>query len=122
MMFTWARFAGNCYECSTRGDARFSALRATLQDGRTIEEAYQLDVKGYRIHSNNWRDGKGKKSLREVNLWHEYKLLWWQWAFENIAEIQDLRRKAHGKVLTDMFASSDISQARALAIILNATC
>ena len=32
---------------------------------------------------------------------------------------QDLREKAKGKVLTDKFASTDISQARALAEILN---
>jgi len=33
---------------SDSGGRIYSALYATLKDGRTIEEAYQLDVKGYR--------------------------------------------------------------------------
>lgn len=39
----------NFYEVSSKGDKRFSAFYARLKDGRTIEEAYQLDVKGYRV-------------------------------------------------------------------------
>lgn len=118
-MFKYARYDNNGYELSTRGDKRFSALVARLADGRTIEEAYQLDVKGYRTLGNDWRLGKGKKPLHPVNLWSEYLALWKQWAIENPRLIEDLRLKAEGKVLTDMFASSPISQARALAMILN---
>lgn len=59
----YARISDNGYECSTKGDSRFSALKCRLKDGRTIEEAYQLDIKGYRIISNEWKAGKGKSPL-----------------------------------------------------------
>jgi len=121
-MKTWARFDKNGYELSTAGDKRFSALVAKLPDGRTIEEAYQLDVKGYRKFGNNWRLGKGKPPLwthQSKNLWDEYLELWTIWAAANPALIADLRLKSEGLVLTDKFASTPVSQARALAIILN---
>lgn len=92
---------------------------ARLRDGRTIEEAYQLDVKGYRRFSDRWQVGKGKRPLVDVDLWAEYLLLWERWADENPGLLEDLRVKAVDKILTDRFASTDISQARALAIILN---
>ena len=120
--FTWARRAENSYEVSSKGDTRFSALNAKLKDGRTIEEAYQLDVKGYRAQGNNWRLGKGKAPLKPMSKeesWQAYKNLWRQFLEENPTLKQDLRSKASGKVLTDMFASTDISQARALAELLN---
>lgn len=119
--WTYARRDPNGYELSTEGDGRFSALTAKLKDGRTIEEAYQLDVKGYRAKGNYWKLGKGKPSLRDVNLWDEYLGLWRQWANENPALIEDLRKKAKGKVLTDKFSNTPISQARALAQILEET-
>lgn len=59
----WARFSPNGYECSSAGDTRFSALFAKLPDGRTIEEAYQLDIKGYRAITDNWKEAKGKPPL-----------------------------------------------------------
>ena len=117
---TWARAAENGYEVSTAGDKRFSALNARLKDGRTIEEAYQLDVKGFRKYSNDWRIGKGKRPLdRSIDRYAEYKKLWQQWAAENPGYISELRKRSEGKVLTDKFASTDVSQARALAEILN---
>ena len=184
-MFTYARTANNSYEVSSQGDTRFSALNAKLKDGRTIEEAYQLDVKGYRTYkigdevklpsgtnydldegvpqpttakvskldksdsssvyieidgneyserkrdiypvkpsSQSWKDGKGKKPLHgysEEDNYFFYKELWSQWAKENPSLLEDLRQKAQGKVLTDKFASTPVSQARALADILNET-
>lgn len=119
---SWARKADNSYEVSSKGDTRFSALNAKLKDGRTIEEAYQLDVKGYRAQGDNWRLGKGKApltSMTKEQTWQAYKNLWRQFLQENPDLEQDLREKASGKVLTDMFASTDVSQARALAEILN---
>lgn len=118
----WARFADGGYEVSSRGDRRFSALYARLGDGRTIEQAYQLDVKGYRrIGATDWRAGKGRPPLGPMTpdaLWEAYLALWQQWARENPASIADLRRRSVGRVLTDRFASTPISQARALAAIL----
>jgi hypothetical protein len=119
-MWTYARFAKNGYELSSHGDRRFSALNARLADGRTIEEAYQLDVKGYRSLGNDWRLGKGKPPLNPRDMYPEYRALWVKWACENPSLIRDLARLAAGKTLTDKFASTPVSQARALADILNA--
>ncbi len=122
-IYNHARFAPKGlegYEVSSQGDKRFSALFARLKDGRTIEEAYQLDIKGYRAHSSDWRKGKGKPALDPaVDLWSEYKKLWQTWAKENPSLMTELALAARGKCLTDKFASSPISQARALAEILN---
>lgn len=117
--FAPAGLAG--YEVSSQGDKRFSALYAKLRDGRSIEEAYQLDIKGYRAYGSDWRAGKGKPALNPVaDLWTEYKALWQTWARENPLAMADLADKAKGQCLTDRFASSPISQARALAEIMNA--
>ena len=111
------------YEVSSVGDRRFSALFARLRDGRTIEEAYQLDVKGYRCRSNDWRAGKGRAALTPgVDLYAAYLDLWRQWARENPELIEDLRRRSVGMVLTDRFARIEgISQAAALKTILQET-
>lgn len=123
---TWryARFAPGGYEVSSQGDRRFSALDARLKDGRTIEEAYQLDVKGYRAKSNDWRSGKGKPPINgktDEQIWEEYKGLWRKFLTENPNLESDLRVKAAGKTLTDKFASTPVSQARALAELLTET-
>lgn len=118
----WARFYTGGYECSSAGDRRFSALSARLRDGRTIEEAYQLDIKGYRKYGNNWRLGKGKlpiNGLTYEDLWPAYLGLWRQWASENPEIIDELQRLSQGRPLTDRFATTSISQARALAQILS---
>ena len=121
-MFTYSRYpktGKNNYEVSSKGDKRFSALYATLQDGRTIEEAYQLDVKGYRKLGNNWKLGKGKKPLDvSIDTWKEYKNLWKIYLNENPDLVTELRELGETN-FTDMFASTPISQARALAELLN---
>lgn len=119
---TWSRASDNGYEVSTKGDKRFSALQAKLNDGRTIEEAYQLDIKGYRSQGNDWRLGKGKAPkipMSKEQLYGQYKALWLRWSNENPALLQELGEKAKGKTLTDMFATTDINQARALSELVN---
>jgi len=126
-MFQWSRRVENgCphYEVSTKGDKRFSSLVATLSDGRTIEEAYQLDVKGYREISPEWRSAKGKPPLTYLDkeeLWLEYKKLWKQFFVENPHLLQCIREEAKNKTITDMFATSTINQAHAICDILNET-
>ncbi len=120
MGFVWKRYGG--YEVSSKGDKRFSAFYARLKDGRTIEEAYQLDVKGYRIYGNSPMLGKGKPPLdKSKDLWSEYLALWQTWAEENPALIQDLRDKVikHYGILSDKFATTSVNQAHALSVILN---
>jgi hypothetical protein len=119
VMYSWSKTRG--YEVSSRGDKRFSAFFARLSDGRSIEEHYQCDVKGYDPGGHNWRLGKGKKPLRDVDLWQEYLSLWKRWAALNpllIAELRDLAR-LRGYMLCDRFATTSVNQARALATILN---
>ena len=116
----WARKGG--YECSSKGDVRFSAFFARMPDGRTIEEHYQCDVKGYQPGGRNWRLGKGKPPLdKSKDMWKAYLNLWITWAMHNEELVLELARKVEQSnyTLTDMFASTPVNQARALAEILN---
>lgn len=122
MIFTWTRYGG--YECSSRGDRRFSAFFALMPDGRAIEEHYQCDVKGYDPGGKNWRLGKGKPTLRgqsREELWQAYLGLWRTYCEANPGLLDELARKCApaGWVLSDTFASSSINQAHALATLLN---
>lgn len=137
-VFTWADKSNNSYEVSTKGDKRFSALNATFKpgtvidgvdvSGKTIEDVYQSVIK---------KSGKGQAPAKDSKLYNEslktkedredfsytegYLPLWQEWARQNPELIEELREKAKGKVLTDMFANTRVSQARALADILNST-
>ena len=116
----WFRFHPHGYEVSSQGDTLYSALFARLADGRTIEEAYQLDVKGYRQVSADWRVGKGGPPLlnkTRAELWAEYLQLWRLWSTENPGKIEELCAKANKNILTDKFAKSEINQAHALAVL-----
>lgn len=118
----WARYAENGYECSSKGDKRFSALFAILIDGRTIEEAYQLDVKGYRAFSDDWRVGKGKQPVfvkSKAQLWEEYLGLWRRWAGDNPELFAEIKEIAKTRVLTDQFAKTPINQAHALSDLID---
>ena len=132
----WSRAAENSYEVSTQGDSRFSALRAKFKPGTiidgvdvggmTIEDVYQSIIK---------KSGKGRAPSTESKLYKPelktkaeqedfsyregYLPLWQEWARQNPELIEELREKSAGKVLTDKFASTRVSQARALAEILN---
>lgn len=121
-MAEWARYSANGYECSSHGDKRFSALFAVLPDGRTIEEAYQLDVKGYREISDDWRTGKGKTALNgksKTQLFNEYVQLWRTWVVANPEAFAELCEIAKTKTLTDKFATSEVNQAAALCELIN---
>jgi hypothetical protein len=118
--YKWDRYSKDNYEVSTKGDKRFSALVAKLADGRTIEEHYQVDVKGYASIS----EGKGqdpKKPMTREEQWQQYKGLWKQYFKLNPDLLEEISKSAKGKTLTDMFASSPNSQARAISEILNET-
>lgn len=119
-MFTWSRFGG--YEVSSKGDYRFSAFNAIMEDGRSIECHYQCCIKGYDPGGTNWRLGKGKPALnKNVDLLKEYVSLWQVWAQKNLDLMRELYFlcKYHNYVLSDRFALTEVNQANALAIVLN---
>lgn len=124
-MFKWSRRGG--YEVSTLGDKRFSAFNATMPDGRTIEQHYQCDVKGYDIGGTNWRLGKGKPPVvdkTKEQLWQEYLSLWRAWSVNNLPLLRELylnviNNSCYNLTLSDSFANTDINQARALSVVLN---
>lgn len=96
---------------------------AKLSDGYSIEEHYQLRVKGWGVlGQDSWREGKGKPARdASVDLYVAYKALWREWAGENPSLMRELAERAleFDGVLSDMFASGPVSQARALAELLN---
>lgn len=110
------------FNVSTKGNElgkKFSAFNAKLDDGRSIEEHYQVDVKGY----SSIREGKGKPSKKTPNnqLWDSYLNLWRNWASKNPDLMAQLRKEVakHNNHLYDPFAKTENNQARALATLLN---
>lgn len=131
----WARTSTNGYEVSSQGDKRFSALYATFKPGtilfghdvggRTIESVYQHGVKqGDWNTDNNSKTGVPKDktiitgNTEDASYEQGYLQLWKEWARQNPELIQELKEKATGKVITDKFASTRVSQARALSDII----
>lgn len=119
--YTWSNKDG--YDVTSKGDKRFSALYATMGDGRTIEEHYQCDVKGYDIGGTNWVLGKDKPAKNpNTNLWLEYFELWKTWMFDNKPVMLDLHHTlldSGESVLYDRYDVGGVNQARALAWLLN---
>lgn len=131
----WARTAENGYEVSTRGDKRFSALVATFNKGtiidgvdvggRTIEDVYQSVIKKSRKGQAPAKDSKlyneslkTKEEREDFSYTEGYLPLWQEWARQNPQLMDELRIKAQGKTLTNQFANTRVSQARALSEIL----
>lgn len=134
--FTWNRTSDNSYEVSSKGDKRFSALYATFKKGtvidgvdvggRTIEDVYQSVIKKSRKGQAPAKDSrlynealKTKEEREDFSYTEGYLPLWQEWAKQNSELIEELRENAKGKTLTDRFANTRVSQARALADILN---
>ena len=124
-VFTWERYGG--YECSSKGDKRFSAFFATMPDGRSLECHYQLDnsCKAWNHGGSNWKLGKGrppKVKMTNQELYDAYKALWAVWVAEHLelfAEVAEIVLDKHQGVFSDMFAKTNINQARALADLAN---
>lgn len=118
--YKWARTSDNNYEVSSQGDRRYSAFYAKLKDGRSIEEHYQVDYKGY----DSIQAGKSKppkNSDTPAQSYEHYKGLWKQYFDEKPALLEEIKKIAANKTLTDKFATTNINQARAIAEILNET-
>jgi ribonuclease HI len=119
---SWSKAKG--YECSSNGDTRFSAFYAIMEDGRTLEQHYQCDVKGYDTGGTNWKLGKGKPPLDTTQkMFPLYLNLWKRWCNigDNYASLLELKELAISNefYLRDSFATSPVNQAHALSVILN---
>lgn len=75
------------------------------------------------VFSKEWVDtGKfnlSKEALEDFSYTEGYLPLWQEWARQNPQLMDELRIKAQGKTLTDQFANTRVSQARALSEILS---
>ena len=76
-----------------------------------LAEAYQME---YEYIGEN-----SKEFMEDFSYTKGYLPLWQEWARQHPELMEELREKAKGKTLTDQFASTKVSQARALADILN---
>lgn len=123
----WARVGG--YECSSKGDKRFSAFNARIRafDNQPIEVLYQCTNeygKGCDPEGFDYRRGKGRPSCNGKDrneLYQGFKELWSFWMAENIDlvfELYDLASN-HDYTLSDCFAHTEINQARALSELIN---
>lgn len=129
--FAWTGKGGEGFEVTTKGNAlgrQFSAFNAMMPDGRSIEQWYQCDIKGYAPGGRDWRLGKGKPARFAFpgdQLWQMYLSLYRLWSIRNSHLLFELKEAAaaHDNTLSDMFANSNdpnsINQARALAQIIN---
>lgn len=59
------------YDVSMRGDNRFHPQKALLHDGKSIDEVYQLDIKGYRVKSDDPSKFRGLPPLEPENCLHK---------------------------------------------------
>lgn len=84
-----------------------------------VEDFFREKYNVYMI--NEYFLGKKHESFENFSYYEGYLPLWQEWARQNPELIEELREKSAGKVLTDKFANTRVSQARALADILNST-
>lgn len=73
-------------------------------------EAYQMEFEYI---------DQSKEAMEDFSYRESYLPLWQEWARQNPELMEELREKAKNKTLTDQFANTRVSQARALADILN---
>ena len=112
----------------TIGDSDYHVLKNSLElQKRMIQDKIaqmQLVCKAIEETEDSIKEGKGKPPLnKDVDLWKEYLNLWRQWSGENIDLLRQLYKASYGVgMLTDMFATTPVNQARALATILNEKC
>lgn len=133
--YEWDRYSNNGYEVSTAGDTRFSAKVAKFKPGtvidgvdvggETIEDVYQKVIKKSDKGMPPSKDSKlynpnltTKEQREDFSYNNGYLPLWQEWARQNPDLIAELAEKAAGKTLTDKFANTNVSQARALSDIL----
>ena len=109
-------------ECSTRGDARFSAFRARPRSagGQSIEQVYQNAKVLADGRTNQGSAAKGKRATNAAECAALYSRLWDEYISEN-PELFEVIRTARG--LSDMFGQpGHACQATELWRIRNTFC
>lgn len=101
-------------ECSSKGDARFSAFHARPRSlkGKSIEDAYQA-AKVFADGSTglSWRKAKGRHAVNQEECAALYERLWLEWVREQ--KLLPVLRLATG--LSDRFGQEGhVCQAEAL--------
>ena len=115
------------YEVSSAGDKRFSAGWAEI-DGRTIEDIYQVDIKGgvktgpgrfaYSTKGNPPAPDSPAASMTPEQQYESYKALWRRFFDQNPNMLDEIAEKSKGKIITDVHGSGEVNQARAIHDIL----
>lgn len=118
---------------SSKNNEPLSALRMKFSDGRTIEEVYQLDVKGYRrsaMENSAWRnepwkmwmEGKSKPTLKgqtPEELDSQYTDLWRHWFNQNPDQLELAARAIGNRPINDVMAKpGSVSQSKSIHEIL----
>jgi hypothetical protein len=144
-----AREIPNGYEVSNKGDRRFSQYGARLKDGRNIDTAFKQALPALRqeiLQRETKAEAEDVARRQELarkkgqdpaaiqprkiverapepkEVYPVYKALWQEWATENPTQVEELRKQAAGRPLTDQdMRKGAISPARALAEILDET-
>lgn len=83
------------------------------------KDNFQSDYASYIKYAN--LSNLSKEELEDFSYTEGYLPLWKEWAAQNPDLIEELRLKVKGKTLTDRFANTRVSQARALSDILQQT-
>ena len=101
----------------------FLELVQNYQNAITEEQQIEIEQKfrtDYGVYLINPEPGSERNLLNEHYFYNEgYLPLWKIWAKQNPELIEELRITSKGKVLTDQFADTFISSAKALAEILS---
>lgn len=143
----WARYAADGFEVSSQSESplgrAFSAMNAEFLPGTvlsigdrlvdvgrlTIEEVYQVEVKrsGKNLPPDpssvlfipeSLRNGASAAELEDASYERGYFPLWAVWAAQHPEQMEALRTASAGRTLTDGFATTRVSQARALSELL----
>lgn len=124
---SWGQFSDGAesFEVSTKGTQQgrqYSAFNARIKGrgNKSIEDIYQIDIKGGEKLAPGRYSMKGKlpEGMTPDEAYETYKNLWREWFQENPRKLQEISELTQGKKITDQYASSNVSQARAIYEIL----
>ena len=126
--FTWLTTGNNFGNPKATEEYRQAILHKLISTPKGTNILYYTElnrpshatVLGYLINHKEFITNY-KDRAEDFSYTEGYLPLWQEWARQNPELIEDLRAKSAGKVLTDKFADTRVSQARALADILNST-